>query len=208
MTTSSPFIPTAAPPLKRPLWRRTLALALCGVFVMPAHAATALADQPLFSTNNVPGNVALALSVEYPTAIRAAHTGTTYATATEYLGYFDPNKCYTYNNGTADADKYFVPAGLATARTCTAKWSGNFLNWATMQTIDPFRWALTGGYRFRDTEGLTVLERAWQSGQDNALSPNKTLPVGTVSGATPFGRALYIRAANLGNKFRFSTTNS
>ncbi len=31
------------------------------------------------------------------------------------------------------------------------EWSGNYLNWAATQTIDPFRKALTGGYRVRDT---------------------------------------------------------
>ncbi|KQW02593.1 hypothetical protein ASC87_12830 [Rhizobacter sp. Root1221] len=182
---------------------------LCVGIALPGFATTPLADQPLFSNTTVPGNVALALSVEYPTAIRAAHTNTTYATTTEYLGYFDPNKCYTYNNGATDNDRYFIPAGTTTTRSCTGKWSGNFLNWATMQTIDPFRWALTGGYRFRDETTLTVLERAWQSGQDNSLSPNKTLDAALVPGATPFDGAnsLKIRVANLGNKFRFTGNN-
>jgi type IV pilus assembly protein PilY1 len=210
----------ATPPVKRlqeheglgskPLGKALVTL-LCITLAFPAGATTPLADQPLFSTTGVPGNVALALSVEYPTAIRAAHTATTYAPATEYLGYFDPNKCYTYNNGATDDDRYFVPAAAAAAgRTCTSQWSGNFLNWATMQTIDPFRWALTGGYRKHDTTTLTVLERAWQSGQADGLSPNKTLGTSAlVSGATPFGfSSLNIRVANLGNKFRFTRSGS
>ena len=41
-----------------------------------AQAATPLADQPVFSSIAVPGNLALALSVEFPTAISVAHTDT------------------------------------------------------------------------------------------------------------------------------------
>jgi len=190
---------------------------LCAALAFPAGAATPLADQPLFTTTGVPGNVALALSVEYPTAIRAAHTATAYSAATEYLGYFDPGKCYSYNYGTAEDDRYFIPRGRApvdgnkvSTRTCTSAWSGNFLNWATMQTIDPFRWALTGGYRKHDTTSLTVLERAWQSGQSDGLSPNKSLGTNAlVAGATPFGfNSLNIRVASLGNKFRFTRSGN
>lgn len=214
----------ATPPVKRlqeheglgskPLGKVLVTL-LCITLALPAGATTPLADQPP-TTTNVPGNVALALSVEYPTAIRAAHTATTYDPATENLGYFDPGKCYTYNNGATDDDRYFIPNSLAptangvSTRICSSAWSGNFLNWATMQTIDPFRWALTGGYRKHDTTTLTVLERAWQSGQDNNLSPNKTLGTNTlVTGATPFGyNSLNIRVSNLGNKFRFTRSGN
>jgi len=203
----------AKPPVKqvqergrscRPLSKALLTL-LCATLAFPVGATTPLADQPLFTTTGVPGNVALALSVEYPTAVRAAHTDT-YTRATEFLGYFDPGKCYTYQYGAAEDDRYFIPAGLASSRACVGMWSGNFLNWATMQTIDPFRWALTGGYRKHDTTTLTVLERAWRSGQGAGLSPNKSLNTNAlVTGATPFGfDSLNIRVANLGNKFRFT----
>ena len=64
------------------------------------QAAVALADQPVFASSDVPGNLALALSVEYPTAISVANLGD-YADASEYLGYFDPKKCYSYQANTA-----------------------------------------------------------------------------------------------------------
>jgi type IV pilus assembly protein PilX len=53
----------------------------------------------------------------------------------------------------------------ANKHTCAGQWSGNFMNWATMQTIDPFRWALSGGYRSVDTTSETILEKAWGSTQ-------------------------------------------
>ncbi|CAM3923153.1 pilus assembly protein [Roseateles saccharophilus] len=177
------------------------------------HAQVRLSDQPVFTSVSVPGNVALALSVEYPTAISVAHSNRTYSSANTYIGYFDPNKCYVYRytDGTG-IDNYFYPAGAATNRTCSGKWSGNYLNWASMQTIDPFRWALTGGYRVTDTTSLTVLEKAWGSNQGSTSNfPDSSVSGSTaVSGATPFGTAAGIatRIWSLGNKMRFMTSTS
>ena len=102
-------------------------------------AATPLADQPVFSAVAVPGNLALALSVEFPTAVSVAHPGASYSSASIYLGYFDPNKCYPVQVATETVTdvSHFYPVGLTTSRLCPAtapgEWSGNFLNWATMQ---------------------------------------------------------------------------
>lgn len=174
-----------------------------------------LADKPMFSTVNVPGNLALALSVEFPTAVSVAHTDTTYTSAKTYLGYFDPNKCYRYQFSVLEPQRHFYPDGVATNRTCTGMWSGNFLNWATMQTIDPFRWALTGGYRVVDTPTTTILEKAWASGQGGTSNfPNRTVSgsgAGTViAGATPFsGKTQFrMRIQGLGNKMRFTITGN
>lgn len=203
-------------------------LALTASLLVIAATTTAqvpLADQPVFSSVNVPGNLALALSVEFPTAISVAHTTRTYASTNNYLGYFDPAKCYSYKfasntanstysyiAGTSD-DNYFYPTRAATNRTCSGEWSGNFLNWASMQTIDPFRWALTGGYRWIDVPELTVLEKAWSSGQGSAgtnFPDSNTTNATTISGATPFVGAatLGTRIFGLGNKMRFRAVAS
>jgi len=146
-------------------------LGLSGLALPAVTTTTTLADQPIFSYENVPTNMALVLSVEYPTAISVANTGD-YSDTKTYLGYFDPLKCYTYNyNSTTPYQSYFSPttAGISTSgHQCTANsnlWSGNFMNWATMQTIDPFRSILTGGYRVVDTTSQTILEKAWGSAQ-------------------------------------------
>jgi type IV pilus assembly protein PilY1 len=189
--------------------------ALLTAAIVPAWATTPLADQPVFSTIAVPGNLALALSVEFPTAISVAHTDSTYDSAKTYLGYFDPGKCYLYSYDATEALRHFYPAGLATNRTCTgaddSKWSGNFLNWATMQTIDPFRWALTGGYRSTDTATETILEKAFASNQGGDSNfPNRTLGTSAlVAGATPLDwSALNMRVRTLGNKMRFTRTGT
>jgi type IV pilus assembly protein PilY1 len=154
----------------------SLTLLLGLVCMAPSRAQTNLADKPIAAGADVPGNLALALSVEFPTAISIANLGN-YADATQYLGYFDPAKCYTYQyNSTTPAGSYFTPSSIAAGapgHDCSGtagQWSGNFMNWATMQTIDPFRWALTGGYRSVDTATQTILEKAWGSGQGSAAS--------------------------------------
>lgn len=194
-------------------------LALMGMAALSAalgsaQAQTPLADQPLFSTTAVPGNLALPLSVEYPTAVSVAHS-TGYDSNTRRLGYFDPAKCYSYRYRTAAQEaggdlSYFYPDGLATATYgCTNRWSGNFLNWATMQTIDPFRSALTGGNRVIDSTTTTVLEKALASGQGGTGNfPNREiLGTAAVSAVTPLSFTnLRLRVEGLGNVLRFTRT--
>jgi type IV pilus assembly protein PilY1 len=180
-----------------------LALAVSLLLPQPVQAqfgsAALLADQPV-GISNIPGNLVIALSNEYPTNQNDANWGNYYDTV-NYTGYFDPNKCYVYQlNAPQPGQSYFKPvthAGGPNRHFCdidslssagsnislfTSKsrssglWSGNFLNWATMQTIDPVRATLTGGYRVVDRASvndpmpdgstgagtpLTVLEKAW-----------------------------------------------
>lgn len=178
-------------------------LALSLITAKPACADVALADAPLFATVSVPGNLLLALSVEWPTASTPAYLSTVaYDAATTYYGYFDPAKCYRYNainSGTAAAPdyttSYFAPFGSAVNHACTSSstnslWSGNYLNWATTQTLDAFRWAMTGGYRGVDTTTQTIIEKTYHAGYGGhaGIFPDKTLTTG-VSGATPFNWA-------------------
>lgn len=186
-------------------------VALLALPAGPVLGQVQLADQPVFTNTTVPGNMALALSVEFPTAVSVAHTDSSYNTTKVYQGYFDPNKCYLYNYSTTEAQRYFYPAGLATSMACTGgddgKWSGNFLNWLTMQTIDPFRWALTGGYRVVDTATDTQLEKAWASGQGSGGNfPDRTISTSSiVANATPFSwSSMKVRIQGLGNKMRFT----
>ena len=74
-----------------------------------------------------------------------------------YIGYFDSSKCYTYNQTL----HYFQPDSNANGSySCSGKWHGNFLNWATMTRIDILRKVLYGGHRDIDSNGSTVLIRA------------------------------------------------
>ncbi len=191
----------------------TVLMAVAGAFLGASPGAvsaqTTLGNQPVFSSVAVPGNVALTLSVEYPTAVSNAHLDKTYAPASTYIGYFDPAKCYTYTYSATEASRYFQPAGNASSHVCSGKWSGNFLNWATMQTIDPYRWALTGGYRTTDTTTTTIIEKAYATGQGTTSEfPDRTMSVASsISGATPFTwSSLSLRIQGLGNKLRLTST--
>jgi type IV pilus assembly protein PilY1 len=179
-----------------------------------AWAAVDIASLPLEATVGVPTNLMLTLSVEFPTGVVAAYNddlntdpgfecpgrdtgpddlstalpkwgvGVCYFDNRTYLGYFDPKLCYSYS---AAAER-FEPAAAgqgANQHQCDGtKWSGNFLNWATMHAIDEFRWALTGGDRVVDTTTETVLEKARHTGQGaNRLFPVKR--IGPQFGAVP-----------------------
>ncbi|WP_265282161.1 pilus assembly protein [Verminephrobacter aporrectodeae] len=85
-----------------------------------------------------------------------------------YYGYFDSTKCYSYNSAegrfdpSAIAQKTVIPVGAATSTkyscpSTASYWSGNFLNWVTMTRLDIVRKMLYGGYREKDSNGLTVL---------------------------------------------------
>ena len=104
----------------------------------PTIPVLPLATEPLFgaSTNEKPA-MALALSVEFPT-VGAQYLDVTYSPANEYLGYYDAEACYTYNNAPTETPrtgltiqdyKRFDRTGAATASKCTGEqFSGNFLN--------------------------------------------------------------------------------
>ncbi|HWW04714.1 pilus assembly protein [Collimonas sp.] len=201
-------------PLQAPRWLSRLlsaALMLCGAGVTcAAQAQTALNDTPMFSNIIVPSNVLLALSVEYPTATSRAHTGA-YASGSTFIGYFDPDKCYDYDN----TNGYFAASKAAASHVCSGQWSGNFLNWATTSTIDPFRWALTGGYRAVDTTTATVLQKGYmpvsQGGVKNFPVQAITKDAATISGATPFSGKkwgnIYVRVYGFGTSMRVSNSN-
>lgn len=162
---------------------RILLTLLSATMCVAAQAATPLSDMPLYSASNVPANLMLALSVEFPTGNVAAYTDTAgYSSSNTYLGYFDYKKCYDY-----DATKnYFVPTGLLGTSACkngtvngktSAHWSGSMLNWASMTALDEFRQALTGGDRVIDeANGATVLQRSRRTAQgSNDNFPTKHL---------------------------------
>ncbi|MEN3034356.1 MAG: hypothetical protein ABDH18_05140 [Aquificaceae bacterium] len=89
----------------------------------------------------------------------------TYDHSIDYYGYFDPCKCYVYNQG----QERFNPVRKVdnctdntrnNFRRCggSNEWSGNFLNWLSMSRADIMRKVLYGGFRRIDRVDLTVLE--------------------------------------------------
>ncbi|WP_206606541.1 pilus assembly protein [Steroidobacter cummioxidans] len=182
--------------------------------VAGAQQATPVVGQsPLTVGGNVPGNLVLVPSVEYPTLDSMANLNA-YDVNRTYVGYFDSGKCYRYVYHTDEPERHFNPVRTTNNRTCTytnKEWSGNFLNWAATQTIDPFRKALTGGYRVKDTTAETWVEKARSDGNGGGgIYPDRRLPASgdnntLVRGATPADWAnMNTRIGTLGNKMRFT----
>ncbi|HKT30040.1 MAG TPA: hypothetical protein VJR68_17875, partial [Dyella sp.] len=178
----------------RPL-RFNVKLLACVLALTASGAAlagsTTLSDTPVYSTSNVPANLMLALSVEYPTGTVAAYKGSSdYSSGTTYLGYFDPAKCYDYNSNTGAG--YFTPVSGATGPVCTGHWSGNMLNWALMTSLDEFRQALTGGNRSVDTTSTTVLKRSNLNSQTNI----QNFPIKILNSSSKFSPSSVIGDSN------------
>lgn len=176
------------------LKRGILAIGFAWLLPLGSASAYTISDIPLFLDNSVVPNVLLNMSVETPMGgaayadqpgnpagcgtgsyattrpnVGGGQVGICYIPTQEYLGYFDPNKCYVYNS------TRFEPSGsTGTNHTCSSKWSGNFLNWATMTAIDMFTWTMTGGNRVVDTTTETVIRRA-QKHSNNSWFPHKLL---------------------------------
>jgi type IV pilus assembly protein PilY1 len=199
--------------------RATLAGALLVLFAgnAGAQATPIVAQTPLSAAGNVPGNLLLVPSVEWPTLDSMANLGD-YDLNRTYTGYFDARKCYQYAFAADEPSRHFFPVRITTTRICSSadkEWSGNYLNWAATQTIDPFRKGLTGGYRVRDTATETWLEKARYDGRGgNAIYPDRRIPasggdVALVQGATPASlTSLTARIWLQGNRMRFTRTGN
>lgn len=135
---------------------------------------------------------------------------TTYNNNYNYYGYFDSNKCYTYDttnkrynpasftvnrycngydssasNSSSSSSSFSTPSSSSSSSSAsTNQWSGNFLNWAAMTRMDAIRKILYGGKRFTDTSSLTVLERAFLP--NDAHSFAKYYGADDIPGLTPF----------------------
>lgn len=143
-------------------------------------------------------NIALALSVEFPT-VGSAYRQADYNHATTYLGYFDPKGCYKYRDTTAGAPlsgEYFLRTGnvdtdgyCETAASGGGRYSGNALNYVTTSSIDLLRYALTGGDRAVDTTDTTILQRAYLYNgwnlHNGTYFPSKRFPQALVGRVIP-----------------------
>jgi type IV pilus assembly protein PilY1 len=195
--------------------RRALAGSVLLLAAGVAGAQT-VSQTPLSVPTAVPGNLIFTPSVEWPTIDSVANIADTYVVANTYVGYFDSSKCYKYNYNSGDeTQRYFYPVGGTATHGCTGsskEWSGNFLNWAATQTIDPFRKALTGGYRSTDTSTLTLLEKARSDDHTgDTIFPDRNLAssaIFTVSAPVPGSTwgSFKTRLRTYGNKMRFSDT--
>src|SRR3546814_1728736 len=106
-------------------------------------ATVDIAQGPLYLGRNVPGNLALVPSVEYPTIISQANIGP-YDVGRAYMGYFDNAKCYEYVFNDKEAERHFNPSSMAANRICAGaqEWSGNYLTGQRPRPSILFDWRL------------------------------------------------------------------
>lgn len=188
-------------------------------FLSLAYAVAASAFTPSTQPPQsaaVPGNVLLALSVEFPTGLQVSYDSTEYTITQSYDGYFDNRKCYTYDS----TNEVFKPSSaMKTDRSCPAntEWSGNLLNWLTMTNLDQFRSVMTGGTRDNfsskagtypgDTTARTVLIRSFSD--RNSYNPNKTIRT-TTPGVPSNLRTVTrtVRSGGYGSKFIINNSST
>lgn len=151
-----------------------VAFGLANFTVVTQAQLVDLSSTPLYSGTQAHPNVIVDASIEFPSVVQA-YNATRYVAATAYVGYFDPTKCYVYNI-TANYGNYFSPvpgvAGNADSlhRCDGTTFSGSFMNWMSMSSMDVFRYAMTGGNRVNENgpNGGTILQRAY--------APDGTVP--------------------------------
>ncbi len=118
-----------------------------------------------------------------------------------YYGYFDPNKCYTYNGslGAFQENNSCDCSNKIGTSNCI---SGNLLNWITATRIDIARWVLTGG-RTSSSGGNTFLE---SEGATYTIDENNLGCRFTVNAAATTNRRLTI--SNHGGTCPISISNA
>ena len=196
---------------------RFMCLALLAGLAAAPHGAQAaplsIADSPLFLSKNAEPLVMLALSNDEQ-LYHKAYTDfddvdgdnlldTTYKDAINYFGYFDSKKCYSYS-GATDSGNFQPTANAAGtgSHSCDAvsgggRWSGNFLNWASMTRMDALRKVLYGGYRSTDTATATILERAHVPSDNHAWA--KFYGASDLNQFTPYDIATYASGITMCN---------
>jgi type IV pilus assembly protein PilY1 len=141
-----------------------------------AQTTVAIAQVPLLALKSAPGLVLLTLSRDQRLFYAAYNDSSDldgdgvidvgFKPSITYYGYFVPERCYAYDS----SNGRFSPKSLASATDgcfsapSSARWHGNWLNWATMSRMDALRRVLYGGYRVDDptsSTNPTVLQGAY-----------------------------------------------
>ncbi len=200
---------------------RSALLATCAAMLLTTllhssavAAPLAIADVPVFlNATNAEPLVMLALSNDEQLYHKAytdfddvdgdGAIDSTYKDTINYYGYFDPGKCYSYS-GALDSGS-FGPTGAAGGthgHSCNSvagggRWSGNFLNWASMTRMDALRKVLFGGYRSTDTTSATTLERAFVPSDNHAWT--KFYSASDLANYTPYDIGTYTSGITMCN---------
>ncbi|WP_193493839.1 hypothetical protein [Nitrincola alkalisediminis] len=163
-----------------------------------------LPQPPILIIENILSKQISSAPVDLPSDVQRLYQEE-YEESKVYEGYFDAKKCYIYADGMDESDTYFYPDFHSRSHLCPGPfWSGNFLNWATTSSLDPFRKTLTGGLRVKDTPTETWLESARldrETFYQVLRFPNEGISPERVNNATPFS-VNWIGLRSQGNQLR------
>jgi type IV pilus assembly protein PilY1 len=164
--------------------RRSRIILTIGVFaslVLSAYpglgAEPSMADYtcyPIFQVSTVEPNIFIILDNSGSMNFQA-YTGA-YDHNTEYYGYFEPYKKYTYGSNVFERD-------------ASGAWDGNFLNWLTMRRVDVARKVLMGGLATSRVGGgnqTNIGETPAQSNRDFTKNYDDTDGVTPLSAGTSY----------------------
>lgn len=169
-----------------------------------ANVQSFLPQPPMLIIENILSKQVDLAPVDLPSDVRRLYQEE-YQESRVYEGYFDSKKCYIYADGIEESDAYFYPDFHSRTHLCPGPfWSGNFLNWATTSSLDPFRKTLTGGLRVKDTPTETWLESARLDREtffQVLRFPSEGLSPERVNNATPFS-VNWIGLRSQGNQLR------
>jgi type IV pilus assembly protein PilY1 len=207
-THSNPNFLSIVKPLLASRVVKAAVLLTAGLVTLVAHALTLTPLPPYLSETKGSPMVMLNLSRDHQLFYKAYNEysdldgdglpETQYKHSYRYYGYFDNQRCYTYNT----TDNRFVPVRKENASTATdptycgqtGEWHGNFMNWATTTRMDVVRRILYGGNRSTDDSiasgtSLSVLERAHLPTDAHAFAKYfKEETAGQISKLTPFNK--------------------
>ncbi len=145
-----------------------LSAAILGFISSISHAAELdLAKSPLFIAQPAPPLTMLIMGKNHKLFYEAYNDASDlngdgildvgYKPSIDYFGYFDSYKCYLYES----SKSRFQPSHVTNNKKCSGYWSGDFLNYMTTSRIDALRKVLYGGYRYKENNNSTILERAY-----------------------------------------------
>ncbi len=131
---------------------------------LPLSVKSSLTNKEIYVTQAAPANPLLN---EYLIPANPKTKFVEYTTSNNSsinLGYFNTLLCYKYNTG-----GYFETISGSNSSNCSGNFSGNYLNWLTMSSLDLIRYSLTGGSRYLDLPTQTILKRARVAEHDEIM---------------------------------------
>lgn len=156
------------------LFKVPFGLVVLVMMSLPVSATTPLADRPVYN-GNVSGNVALALSVEWPTGVTSSYKSiTNYQENDTYLGYFDSEKCYAYQTDDASLALDLYSTGVDDDSALL----GN--------NADDKHWSLVGS-----PSGTSNYQKNRLNNTTTSYSTSTARHIGWAAGSVPAGQYTY-----------------